>query len=88
MANRQVYLTTADNPYDPKTQFEQWYAYDTMKGYNTPGYLARRAHTSDGISDEDNALELEDAIDAIISVNALGLYKKIVYEDNKLVKNS
>lgn len=82
---REVYLTTTDNPYDPKTQFDEWYAYDLMKGYNTAAYLARRAYTSDGISDEDNALAIEEAVDAIVELNVLGIYKKVVYENDKKV---
>ena len=35
------YLTTKDNPYDPKTQYDEWYAYDSMLGYNTPQRIAR-----------------------------------------------
>lgn len=30
-----VLLTTIDNPYDPYTQWEEWYAYDREMGYCT-----------------------------------------------------
>ncbi len=30
-----VRLTTVDNPYDPFTQWDEWYAYDEGKGYAT-----------------------------------------------------
>ena len=75
---RQVYLTTADNPYDPSSQFDEWYAYDTEKGYGTSEYLARIAVTSDAFSDADNRLAVERAIDEICDLNLLGNYKKIV----------
>ena len=39
-------LTTIDNPYSPFTQFDEWLEFDTLKGYNTCGYLARVAKTS------------------------------------------
>lgn len=39
--NYDYYLTTKDNPYDPKTQFEEWYMYDLMLGYNTLQRLAK-----------------------------------------------
>ena len=34
-------ITTIDNPYNPFTQFDEWYAFDEGKGYCTSGYLAR-----------------------------------------------
>lgn len=36
-----LWLTTADNPYCPFEQFDQWYQYDTTHGYNTCGLVAR-----------------------------------------------
>jgi len=39
--NYDYYLTTKDNPYDPKTQFEEWYVYDLMLGYSTLQRLAK-----------------------------------------------
>ena len=34
-------LTTMDNPYNPWTDYEDWYLWDQQHGYNLPGYLAR-----------------------------------------------
>ena len=84
MANREVFLTTTDNPYDPKTDFPEWYSFDRSKGYGTCEYLARIAKTSEGNSDLDNDQEIERAIDEILEYNLLGIYKKIVYENGKL----
>lgn len=72
-----VALTTIDNPYDPFTQFDEWYSFDTGKGYNTCGYLARIARTSEDLSDFDNDLETRRAIDEIVSMNILGIYRKV-----------
>lgn len=88
MANREVYITTTDNPYNPRENFDEWYAYDTRHGYNTCSYLARLAFTSSGISDEANKQELEAAIDDIIKFNLTGNYKKLVFEDGKLSNGS
>ena len=44
-------LTTLDNPYDPFDQFNQWFKFDTEKGYNSCSYLARIAKTSDEMSE-------------------------------------
>lgn len=72
-----VMLTTIDNPYDPFTQYEEWYAYDQQLGYHTPGYLARIAITSDEMTIADQELAIEQAIDEIISINPYGVHKKV-----------
>lgn len=70
-------LTTIDNPYNPFTNFEEWYAFDVNKGYYTCAYLARVTKTSEDLSDLDQQLAIENAIDEIIRLNVLGIYKKI-----------
>lgn len=61
-----VGLTTVDNPYDPFEQFTSWFLFDEEKGYHSTSYLGRIARTSDELSDEENNLEVERAIDEII----------------------
>jgi hypothetical protein len=73
-------LTTTDNPYDPFDNFDEWYAFDQRKGYHTPGFLARIAVVSDELSEEDQSLAIERAIDEIVEENVLGLYKKVTRE--------
>ena len=70
-------LTTADNPFDPFTQFDEWKTFDEAKGYNTCEYLARIAKTSDELSETDQNLAIQSAIDEIIRINVLGIYKKV-----------
>jgi len=72
-----VMLTTVDNPFDPITQFDDWYEYDESKGYCTSGYLARIVKTSDDLSKNDQDLAIQAAIDEIISMNPDGFYKKV-----------
>lgn len=69
-------LTTVDNPYDPFIQFDEWYAFDTRQGYDSCGYLARIAKTAEDLSDEDQSLAIEDAIEEIVQLNPIGLYRK------------
>lgn len=73
-------LTTIDNPYDPFTQYDEWYNYDTQKGYHTCAYIDRIAISSSVATPEQEALAVENAIDEILSINALGLYKKVIKE--------
>lgn len=70
-------LTTIDNPFDPFTQFDEWYAWDEAAGYHTSAYLARIVRTSDELSDADQDLAIEQAIDEICRENILGVYKKV-----------
>lgn len=70
-------ITTADNPFNPFTQFDEWLAYDRDKGYFTCEYLARIAKTSSDVSISINEAEIERAIDEIISLNGSDFYKKV-----------
>jgi hypothetical protein len=71
-------LTTVDNPYDPFTQWDEWWEFDTSKGYNTASFLARIAKVSDDLSESDQTEAIESAIDEIVKENVRGIYKKAV----------
>lgn len=73
-------LTTVDNPYNPFTDFEKWYEFDESKGYHSCSYLARIIFTSEELSEKDQDLANEAAIDEICKINVLGIYRK-VYQD-------
>ena len=70
-------ITTVDNPYDPIDNFNEWFLFDIEKGYNTCGYLARIAKTSEQLSDSENDEEIEKAINEIIKYDFMNLYNKI-----------
>ncbi len=70
-------LTTFDNPYNPFTQFADWFLFDEEKGYHTCGYLGRIARISDAFSEEENDREVERAIDEIIRYDFRNIYKKV-----------
>ena len=72
-----VMLTTIDNPFDPFEDFNSWYMFDVLKGYNSCSYLARISKTSDQFTQIENDEELERAIDEIIQYDFLGLYVKV-----------
>lgn len=74
-------LTTLDNPFDPFTQFEEWYEFDVQKGYHSCGYLARVTNSSDELSEEDELLAIETAMKEITNLNVLGIYKIIKKEE-------
>lgn len=70
-------LTTVDNPYNPFEQFTSWFLFDEEKGYHSCAYLGRIARTSNQLSDEENDLEVERAIDEIIRYDFRNIYRKL-----------
>ena len=76
-------ITTIDNPFNPFNDFDNWNNFDIQKGYYTCSYLARIAKTSPQLSDYENDLEEERAIDEIIKYDLLGIYKKVYQSDFK-----
>lgn len=70
-------VTTVDNPYNPFTQFDEWLQYDESSGYNTTQYLARLTLSSGDLSDADQSIAIEIAIDEIVSENINGMYRKV-----------
>lgn len=75
-------LTTVDNPYDPFTQYIEWSAFDEARGYFTPQLLARVAITSSELSDVDQDLAIESAIDEIVKHNVSGMHTKVAESTN------
>jgi len=69
-------LTTIDNPWDPFDQWDEWYAFDQAQGYDTPGYLARVCASSFDLSVDDQESQIAEAIEEIVNLNILGIYKK------------
>ena len=79
-------LTTFDNPYNPFEQFTSWLMFDKEKGYNTCEYLARIAHLSDDMTQKEEDEEIERAIDEIIFLNPLNIYRKVKRNSETNVK--
>lgn len=73
-------LTTFDNPFDPFEQFTSWFLFDEEKGYHSTSYLGRIARTSEQLSDVENEIEIERAIDEIIKYDFRNIYKKVKQE--------
>lgn len=75
--NVELMVTTTDNPWDPFTQFAEWYAFDVRAGYNTSAYLARLTRSSSELSVADQRLAINEAVEEIVFENILGIYKKV-----------
>lgn len=80
---KDIMLTTFNNPYDPFTNYEEWYRFDLNNGTDCCGYLARMvdrvesenkkiAKTDDAfVDDETNDEFIEQALKKIISIEPL-----------------
>lgn len=70
-------LTTVDNPYNPFTQYEEWFAYDTRMGHHTNALLARVAVSSDELSEPDQLIAIDNAMLEIVRENVSGVHKLV-----------
>ena len=69
-------LTTVDNPFDPFDQFDSWHLFDKEKGYNSCERLMRIAKLVDGMSEEEENIELERAMNVLIENDVLDVFRK------------
>ncbi len=77
---KEYMLSTMDNPYNPFQQFDEWNAWDMAAGYHTLSYLARIIITSDDLSEGDERVALEDAINEIVEEDLLGVHIRVTAE--------
>lgn len=80
MDEREAMLTTIDNPWNPFTNFDEWYAFDIAAGHHSCELLARFSLASFELSDADNHVETNRAIDEILKHDPEHIYKR-VYKD-------
>lgn len=82
---RKCMITTIDNKFDPFTDYDNWLKYDTdpFVGPNVTALLGRIAKTSEDLPDSLNEMEIERAIDEIISEDVLGIYVKVFDSNEK-----
>lgn len=72
-------LSLAHNPYDPFKEYDLWQNFDRHEGFDTAGFFARLVSTSGDLSDEDQQLADEQAIDSVLANPSFkGLYKKVI----------
>lgn len=79
-------ITTIDNPFDPFEDFDSWFNFDVEKGYYTSSRLARIAQTDESMTEKEENEAIEAAVDRLIEIDPLDLYKKVqkvVEEDDE-----
>lgn len=71
-------LSLVSNPYDPFDEYDLWLNFDHHEGFDTAGLLARVVSTSSALSQPDQDLAVEQAIDSIVNNPSFaGMYKKV-----------
>lgn len=74
MGAQHAMLSTKDNPWNPFTQWNEWYAFDVSHGYHCCSVLAMFSRNSDA----DNSLEISNTIDEIIKYDTRNIFIKVV----------
>lgn len=78
MDEKEISITTIDNPFNPLDDFTSWFMFDIEKGYYTCSKLARLIDITDDMSEIEQTKEIERAIDRLIEIDPLDIYKKVV----------
>ena len=77
---KEIKITTIDNPFSPFTQFDEWYQYDTSFGYDTLGVLNRMSLSSSQLSEKDQKRIEEDSMIALVKMLP-DTYKLVIEDD-------
>lgn len=81
MKEKEYMLTTIDNPFNPFNEFENWFKFDTRKGYNTCSLLARKASSREDLTSIEEKIANNEAIDEILKEDFLCIYKRVTEDD-------
>ena len=79
--SKRVSITTIDNPFDPIEDFASLFDFDVEKGYYTCSKLARISNVTEDMTQNEEDEEVERAIDRLIEIDPLDLYRKVVKEE-------
>lgn len=80
MAIKETTITTIDNPFNPFDEFTSWFMFDIEKGYYSCSKLARLANITEDMSEKEELEEIERAVDRLIEIDPLDIYKKVTRE--------
>jgi len=69
-----VMLSTVDNPWNPFDAYDEWYAFDSAKGYGTLNLLARIANVSLDLPDSNIDNAIRQAMNEIVELNVSGIH--------------
>ena len=78
--NKQFHITTIDNPFNPFENFDEWFQFDVEKGYYSCSKIARLVDNIENTEEKQEDELLEEAIDRLIEIDPLDIYRKLVKE--------
>ena len=78
---KRTVLTAKANPWNPFENFKDWKRWEDDHKTYSYNVQARIAHTSGELTDEENELIIEAAIDSFLRNDFLGTYKKLQSEE-------
>lgn len=70
-------ISTIDNPFNPFDEFEDWFSFDSRMNYNSSQLVARFLNSSTELSEKDQNLDMERAIDEVIKESPLNIFIKV-----------
>lgn len=80
-------LSTIDNPFNPFDQFIDWFMFDKEKGYDCDSRLMRIAKIESDMTEQEENVEIERAIDEIIKHDFTNTYIKVTKDVEDQVVN-
>lgn len=87
MSATEYMVTTLDNPYSPFTQWDEWYAFDLLHGYDTCGALARLAPIGMNLFEDENTPILNSAIDDLLNADPFNRWIRVSKESYERIKS-
>ena len=70
-----IHITTVDNPFNPFEDFASWYDFDMEKGYCSCQRVARLAHISDDMTENEIEEETERATRRLVEIDPLDIFQ-------------
>lgn len=77
MEDKEVLITTIDNPWNPFTNFDEWFAFDHERGYCSLERVARLCNFDETMSEIEKEREYSRAIDRLIELDILNVFIKV-----------
>lgn len=81
---KDIWISYDTNPYNPFSQFDDWYAWDIAFGFDVCGLIAKEAPTSaENLTDMENDELIDEAIHIVLDKYEESLGLKLVFGEWK-----